>query len=441
MTDRRIPRRGRRGLSVIGGIIFMTLFTVSTVLVTDVVGDLLHDLAVQSEARSLSHLADAARNHAARNPTDLMDTIRTSGGRVVLSAADLRSTGWLPARGDLLTSRRREVGLAAVAASSATTERRIVIMAWTGSVNPGRPALARPGPGISHVGRVGRGLTVDACDTGHICGAGLDWDAASVLSSLPSAPPAGAMVAVRLVHFAADRDPYLHRLDVGEALVNQVEGDFNMNEHVMLGTASPGTWTITETQVDGNATTVAATEFGPVTVLGRTAVLNDTTTTDMEAARVTTAGEESRSSLIVDGLVTAGAMSVADRMGAASWAGAGASAFRAEGLAVDGRMQLASRLTVEDSWPPGGTPPAGAIAPRLTAGNVEIAGDLEVTTAGHWGTGEMAYEITDVNVEARLGSRLSLDSGGRGLIEFLDLPGCTGCDRTTIGPTGPVTTP
>lgn len=417
-----LPSAGRRGLSMIGSIVFLSLFSLSTALVADVVSGMIHALSVQSEARSLSRLADAARNHAARNPTQLMNSIRSDPDEHILfTAADLQSTGWLAPGEELRTTRRREVHLAAAAASPLATEERIVLLAWTAE-GGGRPALPRAGPGITHVGRVGS--AVDGCGADHVCGAGLRWDASGIFGLLAPPPAAGAMAALRLVHYAADRDPYLHRSDVGAALVNRVEGNFDMGGHGIAGTT--GAWTVRELEVGGSVVS-AGVQFGDVVVARRTAVTGDAAVGNIDAARVTAGGDQARPGLVVNGLSSIGRLGVSDRIGAASWNSAPAAAFSSEQLEIAGRLTLAGRLRVEDSWPPGSPlPPA---TPRISATQVEVGRLLEAETAGAWGSGELSFEIADVNAEMRMGSLLRLERGGTGLVDVVDAPACTGCQR------------
>ena len=88
-------------------------------------------------------------------------------------------------------------------------------------------------------------------------------------------------------------------------------------------------------------------------------------------------------------------------------------------------LTLTDRLRVEDSWPAGGTAPTDA--PRLTAGRADIDRTVTVFADGTWGTGEISFELADVNQESRFGTGLELDAGGIGLIEQLETTGCTGC--------------
>ena len=417
------PRRRKRGLSITGSLVFLALFSVSVALVTEVVSEMIHTLSVQSEARSLSRLADAARSHAARNPTQLMQSIRTNpDGHVLFGAADLESTGWLAPGEELRTSRRRQIRLAALAASASPTEERIIVLAWTQTgTGAGQLALPKAGPGITHVGRVGSAN--DGCGAGHVCGAGMRWDASAIFALLNPAPPVGAMAGLRLGHFTADRDPYLHRIDVGAPHVNRVDGSFDLNGFDLVGTGS--NWEIREMETGGSLTAAGGVEFADVIVAQRSTVTADAMIDNMEAARVTVGGEAARAGLTAGGRAVIDRLEVSDRLGASTWTGAPASVFAAEGLAITGRLSLTGVLRIEDSWPTGSTAPSSA--PRLAAGSVEIGNRLDVEDTGVWGTGEMSFEIADVNEETRMGNALVLESGGRGFIEFVETPSCTGC--------------
>ena len=390
---------------------------------------MIHTLSVQSEARSLSRLADAARSHAARNPTRLMQSIRTHPDEHVLfSSADLESTGWLAPGEELRTSMRREVLLAAAAASASPADERIIVLAWTRSgTGAGMPALPRAGPGITHVGRVGS--ATDGCGVGNVCGPGIRWDAPAILALLSPAPPPGAMAALRLVHFSADRDPYLHRVNVGAPHVNRVEGNFDLNGRELAGAG--GDWDVRELVVGGSLTASRGAEFADAVVAKRTAVTAGATTGDMEAAKVTEGGEEARTGLSAGGRATIGRLEVSDRLGASGWTGAPAAVFAAEGIEISGHLTLTGQLRIEDSWPPGSPLPSSA--PRLAAGRVEVGNQLDVESLGTWGRGELSFEIADVDVEAKMGSSLLLQRGGTGLVEVLETPACTGCQRI-LGP-------
>ena len=423
----KLPPAGRRGLSMIGSIVFLSLFSLTTALVADAVSDMIHALSVQSEARSLSRLADAARNHAARNSTQLMNSIRTDPDQHIrFTAADLQSTGGLAPGEALRTTRRREVRFAAAAASPRPSEERIVVLAWTAE-GGGRPTLPKAGPGITHVGRVGS--AVDGCGADHVCGAGVRWDASGIFGLLGRPPPAGAMAALRLVHFAADRDPYLHRSGVGAALVNRVEGNFDMTGHAIAGAA--GAWTVRELEVGGSVVAAGGAEFREVVVARRTAVAGAAAVGDIDAARVTAGADLARPGLVVNGRANIGWLGVSDRIGAAAWTAAPTAAFSSEQLEVAGHLSLAGRLRVEDSWPPGS--PLPLAAPRISAAQVEVGRLLQAEPAGAWGSGELSFEIADVDIETRMGSMLWLERGGTGLIEVVDTPACIGCQRILVG--------
>ncbi len=387
--------------------------------------EMFHVLSVQAEARSLSRLADAARNHAARDPTRLMQAIRLDPSRRVLfSAADLAGTGSLLPGEELRTARRRDVTLAAAAASADPSEDRILVLAWTAAPAAGeRAAHPRAGAGISNTGRAGSGLAVDGCGTGRICGPGISLDAGAVPGLLSPAPPAGAMVSLRMVHMAADRDPYLYRADVGEPLVNRVEGGFDLHGHQLSG-ASSG-WEAGELQVGGNAETVEAAEFRNTEIAGRTVATGNVAAGALVAARSSVGGEAVFPAMMVTGLVTAGRLIVADELVADSWAGGAAATIAVEAMDVAGRLTLTGALRIEDSWPPGSPLPADP--PRLAASRADVSRSIDAYATGNWGQGLIEFEIADVDASAALGGRLRLDRGGTGLIERLDVSGCTGC--------------
>ncbi len=417
----RTPRRHLRGLSLLDSALLLSLLVFTAALGTEVIGRMVHSLAAESEAVSISRLADAARRHAARDPAQLMQAIGLDpDSHVLFSAADLVSTGSLPPGGELTTSRRRAVTVAAAAASAGAGEQRIVVLAWTGADIPGRPARPRAATGARAVGRIGSGN--DGCGVNRICGPGLDWDASGILGLLDPAPPAGAMAAVRLVHLASDRDPYVHRLAAGGGM-NRVEGDFNMQGQPVRITG-PG-MTVRELQVGGNITAANGAEVGSAVVAGRASVTNSVTAGSIAAAESTEGSDAVRPSLTASGAVTAGSLGVSARLGAAEWSGVSSSTLAAEGMDVAGRLTLTNRLQVEDSWPPGGSIPTAA--PRLAAVRADVDRTVNVFAGGSWGTGEISFDLADVNSEARLGRRLELDAGGIGLIELLETTGCTGC--------------
>ena len=417
----RTSRRSLRGLSLLDSALLLSLLVVTAALGIDVVGRLAHALAAESEAVSLSRLADAARRHAARNPEQLMRTIGLNpDSHVLFTAADLVSTGSLPPGGRLITSRRRAVTVAAAAASAGTGEERIVVLAWTGAAISDRPARPRAAAEARAVGRIGSGN--DGCGADRICGPGLDWDASGILGLLNPAPPAGAMAALRLVHFAADRDPYVHRL-AAAGNMNRVEGDFDIQGQALRITGTG--LAVGELQVGGDITVADGAEFGEALVAGSASVTGSVEAGSVVAAESTAGTDPVSPSVTASGSVTAGTLEVSARLGAASWSGGAASTLAAEGMDVAGELTLTNRLRVEDSWPSGSTPPTDA--PRLTAGRADIDRTVTVFADGTWGTGEISFELTDVNQEARFGRGLELDAGGIGLIEQLETTGCTGC--------------
>ncbi len=412
-------------------ILFLSLFSSASTLGTVFAADLIHYLAGQSEARSLSDLADAARAHAARNPMQLLESIAADpNNHVMFDADDLVGSGRLAPDSVLRTSRRREVELAAFRASAGAGEQRIVILAWAAEGQTGsRLVLPQPGPGITDVGRVGGGA--DGCAMNHICGPGLDWDAATFLGELGTAPPVGSMAAVRLVHLAADSEPYLHRIDVGDASLNRVEGDFDLHGRTLSGSTWTADWEIGELRTAGGITTAGGAEFAGAEIARRSAVGGDADFGGIVLAEVTVGSRATRPAILVAGSVVADELDVSDRLGEARWSGGSGATIEAEVVDVSGRLSLDAGFTVEDVWPPAGVLPASA--PRLAATDVEIGGSLEVVATGPWGTGSIFAELADVSAEAKLGRSLTLDEGGIGFVDEIDATGCSGCGRI-LGP-------
>ncbi|MDE0533330.1 MAG: hypothetical protein OXI01_18045, partial [Albidovulum sp.] len=121
------------------------------------------------------------------------------------------------------------VAAAAWLPGSGAAEPRIIIAAWTRAARGGAPAPIGE-PGTEHAGRLG-----GACRSAStVCGGGLDWDAADLIAALSlelgaAAPRARDMIALRIAHLDADREPYLHRVAVpGAPELNRVAGDFAM---------------------------------------------------------------------------------------------------------------------------------------------------------------------------------------------------------------------
>ena len=77
----RSARRRLRGLSMTESVLFLALFSSASTLGTVFATDLIRSLAGQSEARSLSDLADAVRTHAADNPIRLLGVDRGGYGQ------------------------------------------------------------------------------------------------------------------------------------------------------------------------------------------------------------------------------------------------------------------------------------------------------------------------------------------------------------------------
>ena len=422
----KIWNRRKRGLTMLNSILLLALVSLTWALSVDGIAGYVHSLAVQSEARSLSHLADAGRQHAARDATGILQRIRAAAdSHLLLTAAELSATGALAPGDELRSSRGRTVSIAAASASADPADERVVLLAWTDiPAATDRIALPRAGAGISGVGRVGSGIGIDGCRLNHICGSGLDWNAAAIIGLLVPGPERGAMAALRLVHLAADRDPYLHRTDVGAPLANRVVGDFDMRGQELRGTGAAD-WEITMLQAEGSVSATAWAEFGNVVISDRTSVAGGISAGTVVAAETTQGAEEVRPNLVSAGSATAERLSMTGSIGAAEWAGAGASSFAAEGMSISGRLTLADRLRVENSWPPGS--PLPVAAPRLLTLRADVSRSLNAVATGDWGTGELVFEIADVESEAMMGGSLQLDAGGIGSLELLDTPGCTGC--------------
>ncbi|MDE0304383.1 MAG: hypothetical protein OXI87_05795 [Albidovulum sp.] len=224
-------RRSRLGAGLFDAALGLAVAAIAGALLLEAARHYATRAGAQAQARILSAFADGAREFATRDITGLRDRLAASASRAeAITEAQLRAARLLP---DGLPTRAPSGGGIAAAAwlpGSGAAEPRIIIAAWSRAA-PGDRALPLGEPGTAHAGRLG-----GACRSAStVCGGGLDWDAAGLIAALSlelgaaAAPRRRDMLALRIAHLDADREPYLHRVAVpGAPELNRAEGDFAM---------------------------------------------------------------------------------------------------------------------------------------------------------------------------------------------------------------------
>ena len=188
-----IPRRRYRGLTVLEAIISLAAGLALVAALTSMAERVSRRTLLQAEARVVSTGADGALLLAEADIRGAAQAATAAGGALVLTRGGLLADGALPTGYPPLSPSGRNISFAHYAASADTV--------WAAAWLDGGPiagGAALPAIGIEQTGRLGRGATIDACPTTHLCGPGLRRDISSMLTALGGdAPPAGSMMAIR----------------------------------------------------------------------------------------------------------------------------------------------------------------------------------------------------------------------------------------------------
>lgn len=158
---------------------------------------------LQAEARVVSAAADGALKAAERDIRNAISTAALSGGAVLLGRAGLLAAGDLAQGFPRATPSGRGLSFAHYAVTADT----VLAAAWAEG-GPIAGGTSLPATGIRLTGRLGGADA--ACPAGFICGPGLRRDVMAMLTALGgSAPAAGSMIAIRSASLLAVNDALL----------------------------------------------------------------------------------------------------------------------------------------------------------------------------------------------------------------------------------------
>ncbi len=330
---RELPRRRRRGLSLAEAAAALGIAALTLTLIIETVRGHFRGVAAQAEARALSESADLARRYAAHDFMNLSERLRRASGRTeIITEADLTAAGFNEPGRPMRTPRGRRINVAAWLPTARAGEERVALVVWA-AAPAGWKGIATPRieEGTRLVGRIGSGT--DGCRARHVCGPGIDWDASRLIADLgAAAPAAGDLTALRLLHPAADAEPFLHRRTVaGRPDLNRVEGVFVMN--------------------GGSLRDVPELAADSLRLENSLTVTGDITAADAElAADISTDGAEAGSAIVSGPAISAGGR------------------VDASVLAVNGTIEART-------WTSGATFLEGVLA----AGALTVSGDLEIS--------------------------------------------------------------
>ena len=262
----RVPRRTRRGLSLIEAVLSLILI----VIAADGVTKLLARELVRASAREEFRLLDAAAEAAtAWIERDLQGKITAAQGRVLtLDPATLRTAGlWSPAK-PFVTRRKRDI---AIWYHAPDADSILVFAVAARPVSP--PSLPEADPAIEAAG------WISPANTSEITGPGLRYVLPAVLTATaPEAFQPGAAIAMRHLSLRRDALPYLYRVAIpGRDDLNTMSTDLLMGGNSVLGinTLATGSLTAGTATIDaltatsiistGNITANTATVTGTLT--------------------------------------------------------------------------------------------------------------------------------------------------------------------------------
>ncbi len=306
----RIPRRARRGFSVIEAALVLVIVVPALKIGFDLGTQYARNIAGLNEARLLTRVLDAGATLALR---DLNDTISNDvgvGQAQVLGLADLKQEGLWTAGSNQLTALGREVSLILHARGSDELVLLARASALTGEDNPNY--VPKGGEGVGLVG------FVPSDDAGRLRGPGIDYDLTG-LQSLIGVPVVHDALAIRVLRMDRDVLPFLHRVAVpGYPELNQMLTDLDMNGFDITGVGALDAEEITvDTDLQADAITGTLTVDGDVAATGDLTVggtLTASETTISGAATVNTltvADQATIGTLTTDTLTTNGSVSVA----------------------------------------------------------------------------------------------------------------------------------
>lgn len=369
MLSGRAHRR-RRGLSLVDTALGMIVGALALTLVLETLRGEGVRLRIQAEARALSDIAEQARHHAAHGYHRLLADLRSAAGHaLILTEADLRSTGSLEAGRPMTVASGAGIDVAAWLPTTAPSEGRIILAAWADAV-PGSATRSHSPiieAGMSLVGRVG--MPGGACPVSHFCGGGSRWDASGLISALgPAAPGPGDPVAFRMVHPDADIRPFLHRTAVpGAPELNRISGEWTMRGHDITGFRRLD---VTRLNVNGDAVVRTDAAAGGIEVADLVATGNRISV----GGDLVGSGGGNTSELTTGSLVLTGGAVLDESVNTGSLDAAGISAAH---LAVDGTLE--SAVVNVQGIPPGGALSAESItATRLIVGAGQSTASLQV---------------------------------------------------------------
>ncbi len=402
MLNGRAHRR-RRGLGLFDAALGIVVGALALTLVLETLRGETGRLRVQAEARALSDIAEQARHHASHDYHGLLAGLRSAAGHVLmLTDGDLRSTGSFEAGRPMTVASGAGINVAAWLPTTATTEGRIILVAWAdavpGSTTGGHAPVIEAG--MSLVGRVG--MAGGACPVDQFCGGGSRWDAAGLISALgPSAPEPGDLVAFRMVHPDADIRPFLYRTAVpGAPELNRISGEWTMRGHDISGFERLAVNRLNvaggvDVRRDAVATGAEVIELleagGRITVGGDLVGLSGENSTELTSGRL---------------VLTSDAV-LEDSLNTGSLAAAGISAAH---LSVDGTLE--SPLVNVQGTPPGGMLSAESItATRLSVGAGQPTASLQVDQ----------IEIHDSSATILVNQQTLLAPGASGIFHTLRL--------------------
>jgi hypothetical protein len=220
--SKRVSRRAFRGLGLIQAALSTGLIVIVLSAATALWSNYVFRAGLQSEARAVSALAQAAKTHIIKDFDTHLNAITLSSNSVVsLNIDDLTASESYAPGAPRVTSRKRV--LSVLMWSPTPTQIIVLAQAQFATGETGRVGVPRGSRDISSTGWVAPHNSTE------IQGPGIRLDI-SALQTAGIAIGSGDLVSLEFVSFGRDVSPYLHRIaQVGRPQLNQMETDLDLN--------------------------------------------------------------------------------------------------------------------------------------------------------------------------------------------------------------------